>query len=234
MPPLNDMGDPPAPIDPHCPPHPSLPLSASPSPAEAQGRAGARLVGGTPPALADPTRPPQETSAYGLPYSLRVAAPQDAAEIEDLLRKAYGRLLVPDYGGAELAAALPGLSAAYPAFLASPTCFIAEGPCGRILGCGGWSEFSPFRARSFAGLGHVHHIVTDPDHIGSGIGAAIFGQVELSARLAGITRLHALVTRTAAGFFRAQGMQAMGEVAMRITPEIRLPAEEMHMDLAGV
>ena len=209
MAPSHDLGDPPEPpepIDPLCPPHPRLPLGqASGAPAAAP---------------------------YALPYTLRSATPCDAPDIATLLERAYARLLTPDYSAADLAAALPQLSAAHPAFLSSPTCFVAEGPCGRILGCGGWSDFSPYRARSSPGLGHIHHIAADPDQIGRGIGAALFGHVVLSARLAGIVRLNALATRTATGFFRAQGMRSYGEVAMRMTPEVRFAAEDMRMEIA--
>ncbi|MGH1457471.1 MAG: GNAT family N-acetyltransferase [Paracoccaceae bacterium] len=210
MAPSHDLGDPPEPIDPHCPPHPRLP------PRQASG-AHVCAPSGLP---------------HQLPYTLRTATPCDAPDIAALLKRAYARLLTPDYSAEDLAAALPELSAAHPAFLSSPTCFVAEGPCGRILGCGGWSDYSPYRARSSAGLGHIHHIAADPDQIGRGIGAAIFGHVVLSARLAGILRLNALATRSAAGFFRAQGMQSYGEVAMRMTPEVRFAAEDMRMEIA--
>ncbi|GAA6189118.1 GNAT family N-acetyltransferase [Litorivita sp. NS0012-18] len=203
MAPSHDLGDPPAP--------PEEPLCRPP---------------------ASETAPEIVPARYALPYSVRAAEPEDAAQIRSLLMRAYGRLLAPDYSAEDLAAALPELSAAHPAFLSSPTCFIAEGPCGRILGCGGWSDYSPYRARSSAGLGHIHHIAADPDQIGRGIGSAIFAQVLLSARLAGIARLNALATRTAKGFFRAQGMQSYGEVAMRMTPEVRFAAEDMRMEIA--
>lgn len=151
--------------------------------------------------------------------AIRTATPDDLAPLDALFARSYPKLLKPDYPPSVLVTALPMISRAQPALLASGTYFVAE-LAGEIVGAGGWT---PARG----GTGNIRHVVTDARHVRQGIGRTLMLRVLQSARQAGIHLLHCHSTRTAVPFYRALGFVELGPMAVELAPGISFPAIRM-------
>ena len=154
------------------------------------------------------------------------ARPQDAAAISDLLQRSYSVLLAPDYPDEILAAALPRIAWARPQLLNCGTYFVARDGAA-LVGAGGWTSSTPFGRAGVPGVGHIRHVVSDPDRVRQGIASAVFETVFETARASGIRSLNCLSTRTAAPFYAAKGFQGLGNVELRLAPELLFPAVQM-------
>ena len=115
-------------------------------------------------------------------FTFRKSVPGDLAELDALFARSYPKLLKADYPPSVLVTALPLISRANPALLASGTYFVAE-ENGTILGAGGWT-----RDRREAQTGHVRHLVTDDRALRRGVGRAIMTCNFRDARAAGVRR----------------------------------------------
>lgn len=73
---------------------------------------------------------------------LRTADPSDALAVTALLERAYPTLMAAFYDADVLAVALPAMSKANPALLASRTYYVVEDG-EQIIGCGGWTAEKP-------------------------------------------------------------------------------------------
>ena len=102
---------------------------------------------------------------------VRVATPDDLNGVDLLLSRSYPVLLKPDYAPSTLVTALPLISRAQPALLASGSYFVAELE-GEIVGAGGWTFAAPGGKPGTRGVGHVRHVVTSHLHTRRGIGRA--------------------------------------------------------------
>ncbi len=150
------------------------------------------------------------------PPTLRTATPADAAGIEAVLAASYPVLLAPDYPPEILAATLPRMIRANPALLTSGTFHVVE-VAGTIVACGGWTPAAPQGALT-PGLGHVRHVATHPDHLRRGYAAAILARAAGEARDAGLGRLAAASTLTAAPFYAALGFKPLLRETLEIAP----------------
>ncbi|SFO00800.1 Acetyltransferase, GNAT family [Roseovarius lutimaris] len=164
-------------------------------------------------------------------FDIRPAAFADHAVFSALLSRSYLRLLAPCYSSTVLAGALPVMTLATPETLGTGRYFLAEqSEC--ILAVGGWSDISPFGRACPDGHAHIRHLACDPERLRQGIGRGIVARLVRSAQTSGIRVLHCLSPHNAAPFYAATGFEALGEVAMRLTPELDLPVIHMRYRLA--
>ena len=161
---------------------------------------------------------------------IRLARPSDLAELDALFARAYPALLKPDYPPSVLVTALPLISRAQPALLASGTFRVVEED-GRIVAAGGWTRAAPPGLRTRPGAGSVRHVVTDPDCLRRGHAAAILRASMDEARAAGLTAMAAMSTRTAVPFYAAMGFEPLGEVEVTLREGIAFPAVAMQRRL---
>ncbi len=164
-------------------------------------------------------------------FNIRPAAIDDHAVCTSLLSRSYRRLLAPCYSSAVLAEALPVITLAAPGGLGTGRYFLAEEGA-RILAVGGWSDISPFGRACPQGHAHIRHLACDPERLRQGIGGGILARLVQTARASGIRVLHCLSPHNAGPFYAAAGFEALGEVAMRLTPELDLPVIHMRLGLA--
>lgn len=162
--------------------------------------------------------------------SPRLARPEDAPEVTRLLALSYSRLMAGAYEASVLAAAVPLLGVANPTLLASGRYFLAFSETGVLTGCGGWSLERPW-GEAEQGLGHVRHFAVHPDHLGRGIGRALFDASLVQARQAGVTRMECYASLNAEGFYRALGFRTVRPMEVQLCPGLVFPAVAMRASL---
>ena len=97
-------------------------------------------------------------------FKVRISDAGDLAQVDELLARAFPKLLKPDYPPSILVTAIPLIARANPTLLASGRYYVAETRNGSIVGCGGWSLTKPNSPRQR--LAHVRHFGTDLDIAG--------------------------------------------------------------------
>ena len=167
---------------------------------------------------------------------LRGATAEDLAAVDALLARSYPKLLRADYPPSVMVTALPIIAQARPALLASGRYYVVVDDRDVTVGAGGWSLGAPAAdgavSDAMGGVGHVRHLVTDPEAVRRGIGAAIMGAVFGAARRAGVRRMECLSTRTAVPFYAALGFVVTGaEIDVPLAPGIGFPAVPMQRAL---
>ena len=170
------------------------------------------------------------------PFAIRRATQGDLSALDTLLQRSYPRLLKADYPPSILVMALPIIVRARPELLASQRYFVAvEDGTGRLLGAGGYSLAAPPRRGAASDLrekqiGHIRHVVTDPDMTRAGIGRAVISCVLKAAGAEGVTVFDCLSTRTAVPFYAALGFRTVGAANVPLAPGIEFPAIRMRLD----
>ncbi|GGH29729.1 Acetyltransferase, GNAT family [Cribrihabitans marinus] len=159
-------------------------------------------------------------------FVVRPTSKADLAAVDALLARSYPRLLKADYPPSVLVTALPLISRAQPALLASGTYYVAE-EAAEILGAGGWT-----RDGKRADLGHIRHVATDHRALRRGVGRAILRHALDMARAAGVTEMACWSTRTAVPFYAALGFETLGPMQVELGPGIRFPAVRMKRRLS--
>jgi GNAT superfamily N-acetyltransferase len=81
-------------------------------------------------------------------------------------------------------------------------------------------------------MGHIRHVVTDPDHTRQGIGRALMTRALQHAADEGVHKLECMSTLTAVPFYEAVGLMALTEIDLTLAPGFRFPAGHMTMTLA--
>ncbi|MEM0947440.1 MAG: GNAT family N-acetyltransferase [Pseudomonadota bacterium] len=154
--------------------------------------------------------------------TLRIATDADTGALDRLLSQSYTKLLKSSYPPSVQVLALPIISRANPTLLSSGTYYVAEDGDGNILGAGGWT-------RSIKGpaIADIRHVVTHHRHLRRGIARLVMMGVFSEARVAGITRLDCLATRTAVPFYEAMGFDVEANVTVGLRPGIDFPAIRM-------
>lgn len=155
--------------------------------------------------------------------------PDDRAAVTALLKASYEILLPPHYPDAVLAAALPLITQANPTLLASGTYYCARAGSGEVVGCGGWTHARPGQGTTEAGVAHVRHFATHPDHTGRGIGRMLFERCLADAD--GITSMECYATLGAEPFYRKLGFETVKEIDIPLTANVTLPSLHMHKAL---
>ncbi|MXQ06486.1 GNAT family N-acetyltransferase [Alphaproteobacteria bacterium GH1-50] len=164
--------------------------------------------------------------------TVRTARPDDLAALDALFARSYPALLKADYPASVLVTAVPVISRANPALLASGTYYVVQEGAGVLVGAGGWTRAAPPGFSGASGVGHIRHVVTDAARTREGIGRRLISHVFRSAEDAGIERLDCLSTLTAVPFYAAMGFQSLGPVTVPLRPGIDFPAVRMQR-LAG-
>ncbi len=157
---------------------------------------------------------------------IRTARKTDLAAVDALLARSYPRLLKRDYPPSVLVTALPLISRAQPALLASGTYYVAQTGQGELVGAGGWT-----RDGRQAGKGHIRHVVTDDRLLRQGIGRALIGHALSVAMQDGIGEMECWSTRTAEPFYASLGFVSEGPMDIALKPGISFPSVRMRMML---
>lgn len=155
--------------------------------------------------------------------TLRTAQPSDLGALDRLFGQSYPALLAADYPPSVLVTAVPLISKAQPALLASGSFFVVcEGE--DILGAGGWTMQAPGGKPGARGTGHIRHVVTDHRRTREGIGRRLMEHTILHAHACGMRQLHCQSTRTAVPFYAAMGFVVQAEIDIPLRPGIHFPA----------
>lgn len=154
---------------------------------------------------------------------LRKAEPGDIDALDRLYGQSYPVLLKPDYPPSVLVTAVPLISKAQPALIASGSFFVV---CDddTIVGAGGWTVQAPGGKPGTRAIGHIRHVVTDHRQTRKGIGRMLMSHIIQHAHACGMTLLHCQSTRTAVPFYEALGFVVMGEIDIALRPGIDFPA----------
>lgn len=154
---------------------------------------------------------------------LRTAEINDAPNVTALLERAYPTLMAASYDSAVLALALPEMTRANPALLASRTYYVVEDG-ERLVGCGGWTAEKPGSGEVQPGLAHLRHFATDPDRAQEGIGRSIYNQCAIEALSCGFTLFQAFAGLNAEPFYHRLGMERIRVIEVPMGPSVNLPA----------
>src|SRR6516162_11592079 len=133
--------------------------------------------------------------------SIRIAGPSDSVAVSAVLAASYSSLLKDCYDSDTLGRALPFMTRANPALLASGTYYVAEGELGNLLGCGGWTTERPGSGEIVEGEAHIRHFATHPEWLRRGVGTALLARCLGDARLLGIRKLNCFSTLNACRLF---------------------------------
>lgn len=157
-----------------------------------------------------------------------MARPEDRDAVARLLERSYPVLMAGGYDPAVLAAALPLMTRANPALLASGTYLAAVSDGGDVVGCGGWNPERPGADATIeGGLGHIRHFGTDPEWARQGVGRAIMATCIETARESGVQRLECLASLNAIKFYSAMGFVETGHRVVLLGGTIPFPSIEM-------
>ena len=143
---------------------------------------------------------------------LRAARPEDHAAVSDLLSRSYSILMAPAYPADLLALALPIITKASPALLASGRYAVIETGDGRLAGCGGWSRERPGSGEVTPGLAHIRHFAIDPAWLRRGLARRLYHWCEEAARGEGMTAFECHSSLNAEPFYRALGFARTGSL----------------------
>jgi GNAT superfamily N-acetyltransferase len=155
--------------------------------------------------------------------TLRTAKPSDLDALDTLFAQSYPALLKPDYPPSVLVTAVPLISKAQPALIASGSFFVVcDGA--DIVGAGGWTMQAPGGKPGARGIGHIRHVVTDHRRTREGIARKLLEYIAMHAHASGMTQLHCQSTRTAVGFYEAMGFVQQTEIDIPLRPGISFPA----------
>jgi len=154
---------------------------------------------------------------------LRVARPEDHAAVSDLLSRSYSILMAPAYPADLLALALPVITKANPALLASGRYAVVETGDGMLVGCGGWSRERPGSGEITPGLAHIRHFAIDPARLRCGLGRRLYDWCEHAARGEDMKAFECHSSLNAEPFYRALGFARVGTLNIDFGP-CALPA----------
>ncbi|MDP4992609.1 GNAT family N-acetyltransferase [Marivita lacus] len=167
----------------------------------------------------------------GNTLTLRPADASDFEALDRLFGQSYPALLKDDYPPSVLVTAVPLISRAQPALIASGSFFVVcDGQ--EIVGAGGWTMQAPGGRPGARGIGHIRHVVTDHRRTRQGIGRSLMEHIALHALASGMSQLHCQSTRTAVPFYEAMGFEARGDIVVPLRPGIDFPAVFLQRILA--
>jgi len=163
--------------------------------------------------------------------SIRVATPEDAGLVEDVLRRSYPPLMAASYPPEVLNPALELMCRANPGLLQSGRFFVAFQSDGEALGCGGWSPNRPGTDELEAGRAHIRHFATVETAIGKGVGKALYKRCALDVSMLGYRVFEAYSSLNAEGFYAALGFRAIEQTVLRMGPDVAIASIRMERDI---
>ena len=157
-------------------------------------------------------------------HTLRPAVATDAAQVTALLEASYPPLMAPAYDPAILEVALPMMTRANRKLLGCGTYYVVETASGQIIGeiigAGGWTHDRPGTGELTPGLAHIRHFATHPNHLGQGIGRAVFDQCKTAASADSVTQFECYASLNAEPFYAALGFQRVRPVDVPMGPDL--------------
>ena len=176
-----------------------------------------------------------------IPFTLRLATPDDMPALRPLMDRAIRALLSP-YLSPEAVEASFEIMGLDTQLIADRTYFAVEDQ-DRIIGCGGWSR----RATLFGGdhtagrepvlldprtePARVRAMYTDPDHARRGVGRAVLDACESAAASEGFSRVQLAATLSGEPLYRACGYEVMEHFSAATSKGIAIPLLRMEKPL---
>ena len=157
---------------------------------------------------------------------VRVARPDDAGAVADVLRDSYPALMAGAYDPALLARALPLMTRSHPRLLASGSYYLCEAQ-GEAVGCGGWSFDRPGSDDREPGIAHIRHFATRSSWAGQGVGRALFRRCEADARAAGAVEFQCYSSLNGEGFYAVLGFVRVAAIDVPMAPGLDFPSLQM-------
>lgn len=164
-------------------------------------------------------------------YIVRVSAPSDADAVSAILAASYPTLLASHYEKDLLDRALPLMTTANPALLASGSFYVAQNRQGELIGCGGWSAEQPGTAKIVRGEAHIRHFATHPGWTRMGVARSIMNRCYRDASARDVSKLHCCSTFAAENFYIALGFTSVAGTSVLLDSEVSFPAVLMLHDL---
>jgi len=164
---------------------------------------------------------------------VRAATMDDVERVSAILAASYPSLMRGAYSDDLLARALPRITAANPALLASGTYYLAEAEDGTAAGCGGWSYRPPEEDRREEGVAHIRHFATHRDWTGMGVGRAVFDRCEADARAGGFARFTCYSSLNGESFYAALGFRRVREIAVPLSRDLSFPSVLMVREIGN-
>jgi N-acetylglutamate synthase-like GNAT family acetyltransferase len=164
-------------------------------------------------------------------YPIRIAGPPDLEAVGALLVASYASLLATHYEGDMLRRALPLMTKAQPALLASGSYYVAESGQGDLVGCGGWTTSRPGTGEIIEGEAHIRHFATHPEWVRRGVASSLLSRCLRDAQVVGIRRLYCFSTLNAEGFYRASGFETIESIDVPMGPSLKFPGVLMRREL---
>ena len=158
--------------------------------------------------------------------SIRVAHPDDAEAVTAVLQDGYPGPMASAYDAAILERALPAMTLANPALLASGTYHVAEVE-GQVVGCGGWTFERPATGEIEPSVAHLRHFGTRARWAGRGIGRRLYERCEAEARAAGVTMFECYSSLNAELFYTALGFERIAPIDVAMSNGAVLPSVQM-------
>lgn len=158
---------------------------------------------------------------------VRPAGPKDIPALDTMLFRAFDTLLRADYPADVLDRAVMMMGRARVDLVVSGGYFVATDDKGRVLGAGGWSAVPPHGGDQEAHVGNVRHFGVDPDAARQGVASAVMERVIRDAVAHGVKQLDCLSTRSAVGFYKSMGFEAIGEAEVMLARDLVFPVVRM-------
>jgi GNAT superfamily N-acetyltransferase len=162
-------------------------------------------------------------------FHLRVATPDDAAAIRDLIDASVRGLQTGDYSAAQIEGALATVFTIDSQLIADGTYFVALTADGELAGCGGWSRrktlyggdhqverIAPELLDPTIDAAKIRAIFVHPKFARRGLGSLILKAAEEAASAEGFARFEMGSTLTGLALYRLKGYREMERVAVPV------------------
>jgi GNAT superfamily N-acetyltransferase len=170
--------------------------------------------------------------------SLRIATPEDASEVDALMKQSGAALFPAFYGDERSESAVRFVAQVDPMLLSDGTFFVLEAE-DEVVGCGGWSR----RHRLYTGSGdasdddrlldpttesaHVRAMFVRADWTRRGLGRRILEECEAAARREGFRRLSLLATLPGVPLYLTYGFEPLEEIEIALEDGVKLECVAM-------
>jgi len=178
------------------------------------------------------------------PFALRLAAPGDAAALEDLIALSTRVLQAPYYSREQIEGALGSVFAVDRQLIADGTYFVAQSGT-TLAGCGGWSRrktlFGGDAGRDAADdtlldpsrdAARIRAFFVHPECARRGIGAAILDACERAAAKTGFTELELVATLAGVPLYARGGFRATESFDITLANGLPMPVVRMRKSIA--